>query len=139
LGDANELSTLHLEGKRQSGGLAGLEACSFLREIKSVNYAISDTAPLRGLQNLMSVDMLAARPTGPHGRIDLADLSGSELRRLWISNAPKIFHVEALLEIPTIREIRLIDCRLDDQQRRVLESLPLKGGLRLINTLVKIY
>jgi hypothetical protein len=47
--------------------------------------------------------------------------------------------VEALLEIPTIREIRLIDCRLDDQQRRVLESLPLKGGLRLINTLVKIY
>lgn len=134
LGDARKLSMLYLEGKRQPGGLAGLEACSFLRELRSVNYAISDTAPLRGLRNLISVDMLAARPTGPHGRIDLADLSGSDLRRLWISNAPQISHVEALLEIPSIREIRFIDCGLDGRQRRLLESMSLKGGLRLINT-----
>lgn len=133
LRDAHKLSTLYLEGKKQSGGLAGLEGCPLLRELRSVNYAISDTAPLRGLRNLVSVDLMAARPTGPHGRIDLADLSGSALRRLWISNAPQIFHVEALLEIPTIREIRLIDCGLDVRQQRVLESMPLKGGLRLIN------
>ena len=135
LEESRKLSKLYLEGERQAGGLAGLEACSTLRELRSANYAISDTAPLRGLRNLISVDMMAARPTGPHGRIDLADLSGSNLRRLWISNAPQIRHVEALLEIPTIREIRLIDCGLDGPQRRVLESMPLKGGLQLINTL----
>jgi len=132
---APKLSTLRLEGKGQSGGLAGLEACTSLKELRSVKYGIRDTSPLRDLKNLVSLDMMAARPAAPHGRIDLADLSGSELRRLWISNAPEIFHVEALLEIPTVREIRLIDCGLSDRQRRVLESMQLKHGLRLINTL----
>lgn len=126
---ARKLSTIYLEGKRQSGDLAGLEPCSFLRELRSVNYAINDTAPLRGLQNLTSVDLMAARPTGPHGRVDLADFSGSNLRRLWISNAPQIFHVESLLEIPTIREIRLIDCGLDEGQRRTLVSTSLGAAL----------
>lgn len=134
LGDARKLSTLYLEGRRQSGKLTGLEACPSLHNLISVNFAISDTAPMRGLRELEEVRMMAARPTGPHTRVDLADFLGSKLRKLWISNAPQIFHVEALLDIPTIRDIRLIDCGLDPKQRQFLESMPIKGSLRLINS-----
>jgi hypothetical protein len=124
LNGAEKLTQLRLEGRRQIGVLNGLETCQAIKRVVSVNYSVQDTAPLRGLVMLEELKMMAARPTEPHGRVDFSDLPSAQMRRLWISNAPRIRHLERLLEMPRLREVRLIDCGLDDAATRMLESIP---------------
>jgi hypothetical protein len=96
-----------------------------------VSYSISGTAPLRGLSMLSELRMLAAPPAGPHEDIDLADIADSRIRLLWISNAPVLRHMEALLDMRCLRNIRLIECHLDDAGRRVLDSLPARVKVKV--------
>ena len=92
----------------------------------TVNYSISNTEPLRGLKSLTELRMMAARPAIPHGIVDISDLSDSRLAKLWISNAANIRQLAVLAEMPSLREVRLIQCRLTQADQLVLDTLPSK-------------
>lgn len=132
LGNSRNLSRLYIEGRKQSGDLSGVENCSSLAELISINCPICDTAPLRDLKLLSEVRLMAAPPAGPHGRIDIADLSDAYLERMWVSNAPELQNIEALLECPRLRELRLVKCQLSDSDRRLLGSLPARAKVTII-------
>ena len=124
LGTAEELGSLHIEGRRQSGSLEGIETCPSLREIVIVDYSIASSSPLRQLRKLTNVSLMAAPPSAPHGNIDMLDITSLELRSLWISNASALVHLEALAEASALRSVRLLGCRLTSTDRRTLLSLP---------------
>jgi hypothetical protein len=121
---ASELRSFYAEGRRQSGALEGIEECLSLRELVSVNYSISQTRPLRELQLLSEVRLMAAPPAKPHGIIDLVDLAGPELKKLWISNASGFRNTGALAGAEKLREVRLIKCNLTESDMLVLGALP---------------
>lgn len=121
---AKKLVRLHVEGRRQAGTLDGLKECESLEELVTVNYSVQDTGPLRSLNSLVELKLMAAHPTAGHGRIDFTDIRRSRLRKLWISNAGNIQNVEALAGISSLRELRLVDCRLSSEDREFLRALP---------------
>lgn len=121
---ASELRSFCSEGRRQSGTLEGIEDCLSLQELVSVNYSISRTTPLRDLEMLSEVRLMAAPPTRPHSIIDVADLAGPELKKLWISNASGFRNTEALAGAEKLREVRLIKCNLTDADMLILDALP---------------
>jgi hypothetical protein len=121
---ASQLRSFYSEGRRQSGTLEGIEECQSLRELVSVNYSISQTRPLRELEMLSEVRLMAAPPTRPHGIVDLVDLVGPELKKLWISNASGFQNTDALTGAEKLREVRLIKCNLAESDMLVLGALP---------------
>jgi hypothetical protein len=121
---ASELRSFYSEGKRQSGTLEGIEECLSLSELVSVNYSISQTRPLRELEMISEIRLMAAPPTRPHSIIDLVDLAGPELKKLWISNASGFQNIDALTGAEKLREVRLIKCNLTESDMLVLGSLP---------------
>jgi len=134
LDEARNIVNLYVEGRRQSGVLDGLQSCQRIEYLVSVNYSIRDTAPLRDLKVLSEVRLMAAPPAEPHGRVDFSDLLSSHLKKLWISNASRIWHAEALLEMPMLREIRLVGCRLAPTDHRVLQSLPTRVLVQIVES-----
>lgn len=132
LGNSRNLARLYVEGRKQRGDLGGIENCGSLAELISVNYPIRDTAPLRDLEMLSEVRLMTAPPASPHGQIDIADLSGPYLQRMWVSNAPELLNLEALLECPRLLELRFVKCRLSDSDRRLLGSLPARVKVTII-------
>lgn len=133
LDGATRLRRFHVEGRRQAGTLAGVESCESLEALQTVNYSIKDTAPLRGLRSLTELRMMAAHPTASHGIIDISDLSGSRLIKLWISNAASIRQLPVLADLPSLREVRLIDCRLTAADRQFLDILAARARVQVIN------
>jgi hypothetical protein len=134
LSGAERLATVHIEGRRQSGTLEGIEECQSLENLTTINYSIGDTAPLRALNNLVEVKLLAAHPTPSHGRVDVSDVAGGSLSKLWIANAPALSGIESLSENPMLREVRLIDCGLAESDQRVLDALPKWVEVRIVTT-----
>lgn len=124
LGGARKLAQVRVEGRRQEGSLDGIEECSSLEELIIVDYSVAGTVPLRGLNMLSELRLMAAPPSGPHKNIDLSDIADSRLRKLWISNASAIRNMEMLLEMQFLRNVRLIGCNLEPADRRVLDLLP---------------
>jgi len=133
LDGATRLRRFHVEGRRQAGSLTGVESCDSLESLQTVGYSIKDTAPLRGLKSLSELRMMAAHPTGPHGIIDISDLSRSRLTRLWISNAASIRQLQMLADFPSLREVRLIDCRLLAADWQFLDILSARVKVQVIN------
>ncbi|MFE4703572.1 hypothetical protein ACFRIC_41625 [Streptomyces sp. NPDC056738] len=127
------LKSLYLEGRRQAGTLAGIETCPAVEEIMSVNYSIADSSPLRPLDRLREVKLLAASPAAPHGIIRFSDIASSDLAKVWISNAPVLQDVDALRELPRLREVRLIECRLGRDDLQELKTLPGRVDVRIIS------
>jgi hypothetical protein len=121
---AGELKSFYSEGRRQSGTLEGIEDCLRLQEFVSVNYSIGRTRPLRELEMLSEIRLMAAPPTRPHSIIDVADLAGPELEKLWISNASGFRNADALMGAEKLREVRLIKCNLTTSDMLVLGALP---------------
>lgn len=134
LNGALNLKRLRVEGRRHAGALDGLEGCQSLEEILTVNYAVSDTRSLHGLNLLKDVRMMAARPGGPHGIIDISDFSRSRLAKLWLANAENIQHLAILAELPHLREVRLIECRLTQADQRIMETLPSRVKVEMVNS-----
>jgi len=130
---AARLSRVYLEGRRQQGTLRGVETCTSLTELISINYSIEDTAPLTGLDNLREVRLMAASPTPSHGRVSFADLAGPDLRRIWISNARNLLDFDALRSLPRLRELRLIECAVGAPDAELLTSLPASVDIRIID------
>jgi hypothetical protein len=126
------LARIYIEGKRQQGTLVGLDACPLLEELTLINYSARGTAPLRALDRLRDVRLLAAKPTHPHGPIDFRDFSSARLERIWISNAPQIQNIPALSELPALRQLRLIDCPIDVAARQVLDDLPRRVSVEIL-------
>jgi hypothetical protein len=124
--NAGSLAELNLECRRQSGSLVGIENCTSLRSLQTVDYSILETTPLKELRLLADLKLLAARPTGPHEKIDISDLTKSNLAKLWISNARQILNLELLEGIQTLREVRLIGCQLSDPQKSFLNAIAKK-------------
>ncbi|MFC9689121.1 hypothetical protein ACFTSF_11315 [Kribbella sp. NPDC056951] len=120
---AEHLSSVHLEGRRQEGTLAGIDGCVSLTEFTSINYSVEDSAPLRNLAELRTVKLMSAPPGPPHRRILLSDLAGGKLEKIWISNADELVDVGVLHSLPQLREVRLIHCRLREADQRALDSL----------------
>lgn len=120
---AEYLSSVHLEGRRQEGTLAGIDGCVSLTEFTSINYAVEDSAPLRHLGGLRTVKLMAAPPGPPHRRILFSDLAGDKLEKIWISNADELIDVGVLRSLPRLREVRLIHCRIGKADLRTLDSL----------------
>lgn len=130
---AQRLNRVYLEAKRQRGTLRGLETCTALTELISINYAVEDTAPLSGLHNLREVRLMAASPTPSHSRVSFADLAGPELTKIWISNARNLLDFDALRSLPRLRELRLIGCALRGSDAELLKSLPASRDVRIID------
>jgi hypothetical protein len=131
LSDALKLKHLRIEGPRHSGAVDGIENCQSLENLIIVNYSIRNTAPLRGLKSLTELRMLAARPAAPHEVIDISDL-GTSLATLWIANAANIRKIRLLADMPTLREVRLVDCDLTLADRQVLDNLS-KVRVRIVS------
>lgn len=132
LSGARKLVRFHAEGRRQTGSLSGIEGCVSIEHLTIVNGSIASTAPLRALSNLSELTLMARPPARPHEKIDLSDLTESRLRVLWISNAPELQHVEVLLDIPFLRNVRLIGCPLKDADRRVLDQLSTRARVDIL-------
>ncbi|MFI7067414.1 hypothetical protein ACIBL3_40920 [Kribbella sp. NPDC050124] len=120
---AERLSSVQLEGRRQKGGLAGIETCRSLVEFTSINYSIEDSAPMRELQKLREVKLMAAPPTHPHRRISGADLAAATLEKIWISNADRLEDIDVLSALPRLRNLRLVHCHLTAEDTRALAAL----------------
>jgi hypothetical protein len=120
---AEKLVRFYAEGRRQRGALSGIEGCLSIEQLVVVDCPISGIAPLRGLNMLSELRLMAAPPSSSHENIDLADLADSRLGKLWISNASEIEHIEVLLEMPLLRDVRLIGSHLKDADQRVLDLL----------------
>ncbi|TVT26841.1 hypothetical protein FNH05_31115 [Amycolatopsis rhizosphaerae] len=122
--DAASLSSVYLEGRRQKGTLAGIERCSAIERLVSIDYAVSDSSPLRPLGRLREVKLLAMPPTEPHEVVRFSDLAAPVMERIWIANALRIEDFAVLKELPRLREIRLINCPLRENDLRELRALP---------------
>jgi hypothetical protein len=131
LSGARKLVRFYAEGRRQAGSLEGIEGCRSIEQIIMVDYSICGTAPLRGLSMLSELRMLAAPPAGPHQDIDISDIADSRIRTLWISNAPVLRHMDALLEMRFLRNVRLIKCHLEAADRQVLDSLSARAKVEI--------
>jgi hypothetical protein len=130
---ASNLRHVHLEGRRQQGELEGVQGCTKIESLTMINYSIMDTAPLRGLDALAEVKLMAAKPTASHGRLDLADIASPSLSKLWISNASELRNLESLRDRPVLREVRLIGCPLSDADSQALSSLPRRVNVQLVS------
>lgn len=64
VGEARALRQFELHARRQAGSLDGIEAAVALQGLRVINYALSDTAPLRPLSQLREMRLLS-RPPGP--------------------------------------------------------------------------
>ncbi|MEV6842957.1 hypothetical protein [Actinoplanes sp. NPDC051411] len=119
LAGARAVTQLHLRGNGQSGNLDGLQHCSHLERLVTINYSLAGSAPLRGLTGLREIRLLAAAPTEPHRVIDLADVIGPSLTTLWIANAARLENLDALID-SAVSELHLIDCELSPAEREML-------------------
>ncbi|WAL63836.1 hypothetical protein ORV05_22935 [Amycolatopsis cynarae] len=63
-------------------------------------------------------------PTVPHEVVRFSDLAAPGMERIWIANALRIEDFAVLKELPRLREIRLINCRLRENDLRELRALP---------------
>lgn len=133
LANAGVLEELRVEARRQAGSLEGLEALSRLRVLRTVNYSIGSLAPLAGLTQLEEVRLMAAHPCPPHGRFDLSALRSPMLRSLWVSNCAEFLHLEVLGQLPRLREVRFVECRLSQADRRLLAMLPPSVSVQLVD------
>jgi hypothetical protein len=88
LSGARALTNVRIEARRQRGDLTGIEDCRSVEDFMTVNYAIRDSAPLRGLKNLKDLRLLASHPTPAHENIDISDIRAPGLRRLCGSLTP---------------------------------------------------
>jgi hypothetical protein len=129
---AESLEDLHLEGMRQAGSIDGIESCRMLKRVTSVNYSVRETAPLRPLSGLTEVKLLAARPTPPHEDVDLADVGGPNVHKVWISNAQSIHGIDALGAARQLRELRLIDCVISETGEDELVRLPKHVSVQIV-------
>jgi hypothetical protein len=132
LSGARKLVRFHAEGRRQKGGLSGIERCVSIEHLTIVNCSIESITPLRPLSRLSELRLMAAPPTSSHEKIDLSDLTDSRLRKLWISNASELQHIELLLEMPFLRDVRLIGCPLKDADRRMLDLLSTRARVDIL-------
>jgi hypothetical protein len=130
---ANLLEEVYIEAKRQAGGLEGIETLSQLRVLKTINYSVQSLAPLSSLELLQEVRLMSARPSPPHEPFDLSALRSPMLQRLWVSNCPNFLHLEALAELPRLREVRFVDCQLSAADRDLLATLPSRVSVQLVN------
>lgn len=121
---AERLSVVRVEGRRQTGSLAGVESCRSVTDFMSVDYTLTDTAPLRSLVSLRDVRLLAAQPAAPHRRVSFADLAGPDVVRIWISNAADLQDLEAPAAMPRLRELRIIECPISARDNEILHALP---------------
>ncbi|WP_433920731.1 hypothetical protein OIE50_50375 [Streptomyces canus] len=131
--EGKHLVSVYLEGRRQAGSLAGIESCTAVEEFVSINYSITDSLPLRSLGGLREVKLLAASPTAPHGIIRFSDIASSSLGKVWISNASVLEGFEILKELPRLREVRLIECRLGGTELQELNTLSRRVDVRVID------
>lgn len=129
---AKELRHVHLEGRRQTGDLEGIQGSAEVEALTTINYSVQGIAPLRGLDALVEVKLLAAKPTAPHGPFDLSDISSPRLSKLWISNASELRNLDSLAAHPVLREVRLIGCPLSDADARALDSFPKRINVQLV-------
>jgi hypothetical protein len=119
LAGARNVTQLHLRGNGQGGSLDGVEDCTHLERLVTINYSLAGSAPLRGLSGLREVRLLAAAPAEPHRVIDLADVVGPSLTTLWISNAARLENLDALID-SAVAELHLIDCDLSPAEQQML-------------------
>ncbi|MFF4573524.1 hypothetical protein [Streptomyces sp. NPDC001410] len=130
---AEHLTSVYLEGRRQTGTLAGAESCPAVEEFVSINYSVADSLPLRSLNGLREVKLLAASPTAPHGIIRFSDIASPNLVKVWISNPTVLEGFDILKELPRLREVRLVECRLSDAELQALNSLSGKVDVRIVD------
>lgn len=96
-------------------------------------YSVADSRPLRSLDRLREVKLLAASPTAPHGNIGFSDIASDQLVKVWISNAPSLADIGVLKDLPSLREVRLIQCPLESTDRRELNLLSKKINVSVID------
>jgi hypothetical protein len=129
---AMTLRNVYLEARRQKGTLDGIQACTGLESLILVNYSIGNTDPLRGLDAISELKLLAAKPTPAHEPLDLSAITSPVLAKLWISNARQLIHIDSLSERPSLRELRLIGCELSEADLRVVSELPKRVSVQLV-------
>lgn len=123
--NGSHLTSVYLEGGGQAGTLEGVESCHRLEKLTIIDCGIRDTAPLRSLDNLVEVKLMAARPAVPHARINLADICNGRLERLRIVRAAKVEGLELLAGCRRVKEVTLVDCDLSASDQAVLAALPI--------------
>ncbi len=130
---AARLTHLHLEARRQKGSIEGIQRCASLESLVLVNYSIASAAPLRGLHSLTEIKLLAAEPTSAHDLIDLSALAAPKLSKIWISNAAILQNIDSLKWHSSLRELRLIGCRLSDSDMTSISSPPRRVTVQIVN------
>lgn len=130
---ANKITHVYLEARRQRGTLDGIEACASLESLIVVNYSVANSVPLRGLDSISELKLLAAKPTPAHDTIDLSMLTSPRLAKIWISNASRLLNIESLALLPSVRELRLIGGQLTDEGMRGIFALPKRIDVQIAN------
>ena len=133
LAGAGRLASAYLEGRRQQGTLDGVEGCAAIESLLLVNYSVASTEPLRGLDALREVKLLAARPTPAHGALDLSAFTSRHLAKIWISNASALLNPGALAQLPALRELRLLGCPLTEADRAAIAALPKHVAVQILD------
>jgi hypothetical protein len=130
---AHNLKTVYLEGTRQAGSLSGIENCESLEELTLIDYSIEDSSPLRELDRLTRVKLMARRPAAPHGNLRISDIGTPGLSSLWIGNASAIRDLGVLAALPNLREVRLVECSLSGSDRETLTALPSRIKVTIVD------
>jgi hypothetical protein len=123
LDGASELTHLHLEGRNQSTSLEGIEGCKKLEQVEALRMSFEDIRPLSGVASIRELQLMAA-PNNRHGVIDFSVVASSSLEKAWISNASAIANVRHLAGMNSVREIRLIDCDISEEEKIHFGQLP---------------
>lgn len=121
LSGGTRLRDVELQGKRQNVSLEGVETCERLESFRMVDAAVEDLAPLRGLTNLRELRLVSR--VNHHGSLDLSDIASPALEKLWLGGAKELRNLGSLADLPSLRELRLMDSPLTDADHAVLDRM----------------
>lgn len=131
LGTAPRLTYFKLEGVGQAIDLSGISKCVALRDLEILEACVDSLSPLRELVELRRCWLLGRGNCTPSEPLDFAHLlTLRNLAELRVTNAGTARSVAPLLELESLRDLRLRGTRILAEDSALLDGL--RGRVRIV-------
>jgi hypothetical protein len=119
------LEKIKLEATNQLISLNGLQSCRNLAELEILDARAISLVPLRELTHLRVLRLIGSPDIDQEVVLDLSDIAGvAELEDVTITYAGAVKSLKPLLEMPRLREVRLRQTLVLDDDLSPLDRLP---------------
>jgi catechol 2,3-dioxygenase-like lactoylglutathione lyase family enzyme len=125
LGDKPELAFVRLESAGQAVDPTGVERAPKLGELWITDGVVTGLRPLRGLTELRRIQIVGVADHPGGGRLDLGELTEAKsLEWLALTFQRSVRSVAPLLDLPSLRGVRLRGTPIEDRDLEPLVRLP---------------